>query len=177
MSQTRDRLNGNMASDETRDKPAKQGAGDRERRPGDRLALSETVYLSTAAIIQETRDAIDSSLDRLRMRSNLESGTALARPLVSPPASEASTRIQPETTEGTSKREVVRARTGEDPITQARRHVREAEGHVARQEALVERLSHNEKHAALAEQAREILGTLRRSLSLAREHLALELKK
>ncbi|MBV8336297.1 MAG: hypothetical protein JO358_12825 [Alphaproteobacteria bacterium] len=60
---------------------------------------------------------------------------------------------------------------------QARRHVREAEGHVARQEALVERLSHNEKHAALAEQAREILGTLMRSLSLAREHLALELKK
>jgi hypothetical protein len=177
MSQTPGRVSGNTASDETRDKPAKPGVGDRERRLRGRLALSEAIYLSTAAIIQETRDAIDSSLNRVRMRSNLESGTAPGRPFVSPPASEASTRTQPETTEGESTRTVVRARTGEDPIAQARRHVWEAEGHVARQEALVERLSHNDKHAALAEQAKEILGTLRQTLSLAREHLALELKK
>jgi hypothetical protein len=149
---------------------------DRERWLQDRLALSETIYTSTAVIIQETRDAIDSSLNRLRMRSNFESGT-VAAPQVAPRlASEAGAGIQPKPNDEESRQGVVRYEPDEDPVAQARRHVRQAEGHVARQEALVERLSDNVKHAALADQAGEVLDTLRRTLSLAREHLALELK-
>ena len=177
MSQISGRLGGDAASDETRDEPAKRGVGDRERRPRDRLTLSETIYLSTIDIIRETRDAIESSLNRLRTPSDPQSGTKPARPSASRSAPEAHSGNLPETAEAESGQARVIYKPDEDPIAQARRHVREAEGHVARQETLIERLSHNDNHAALAEQAREILGTLRQSLSLAREHLELELKK
>jgi hypothetical protein len=69
------------------------------------------------------------------------------------------------------------ARRTEDPISQAHRHVAEAEARIVRQEALVARLSDNSKYAALLDQAREVLATLKDTLRLAREHLALELKK
>ena len=65
----------------------------------------------------------------------------------------------------------------EDPVSQARRHVAEAEARIEWQEALVARLSDSNKHLALADQAREILATLNQTLRLARDHLALELKK
>jgi|SRR6516162_1508503 len=65
----------------------------------------------------------------------------------------------------------------EDPVSQARRHVAEAEARIGRQEALIARLSDSNKHVALANEAREILTTLKQTLRLARDHLALELKK
>ena len=65
----------------------------------------------------------------------------------------------------------------EDSVSQARRHVAEAEARIERQEALVARLSDSNKHIALAGEAREILATLKQTLRLARDHLALELKK
>ena len=65
----------------------------------------------------------------------------------------------------------------EDPLSQARRHVAEGEARIERQEALVARLSDNSKYASLANQGRGILGTLKQTLRLAREHLELELKK
>jgi hypothetical protein len=65
----------------------------------------------------------------------------------------------------------------EDPITQARRHVAEAQEHVQRQEALIARLSSDCRHAALTAEAKTILDTLKHTLSLARQHLELELKK
>jgi hypothetical protein len=65
----------------------------------------------------------------------------------------------------------------EDPVSQARRHVAEAEARIERQEALVARLSDNSKLVALANEAREILATLKQTLRLARDHLALELMK
>ena len=68
-------------------------------------------------------------------------------------------------------------RRAEDPVSQARRHVAEAEVRIERQEALVARLSDNSKYAALLDQAREVLATLKYTLRLAREHLELELKK
>jgi hypothetical protein len=65
----------------------------------------------------------------------------------------------------------------EDPVLQARRHVAEAEARIEQQEALVARLSDNSKYAALRDQAKEILATLKDTLRLARDHLALELRK
>ena len=65
----------------------------------------------------------------------------------------------------------------EDPILQARRHIAEAEFRIERQEALIARLSGDNKYVALADEAREILITLKHTLRLARDHLALELKK
>ena len=65
----------------------------------------------------------------------------------------------------------------EDPVSEARRHVAEAEARIEWQEALVARLSDSNKHLALASEAREILGTLEHTLRLARDHLALELRK
>ena len=53
----------------------------------------------------------------------------------------------------------------------------EAEQHIARQESLILRLSNDERHAALAAEAREILATLKQTLSLARQHLDLERKR
>jgi hypothetical protein len=73
--------------------------------------------------------------------------------------------------------EVLRQKPAEDPIAQARRHVVEARGHIARQEALVARLASDNRHAALAPEARAILVTLKQTLSLAQQHLDLELKK
>jgi hypothetical protein len=68
-------------------------------------------------------------------------------------------------------------RRSEDPVSQARRHVAEAEVRVERQEALAAKLSDSGKNLQLADQAREILGTLKQTLRLARDHLALELSK
>jgi hypothetical protein len=65
----------------------------------------------------------------------------------------------------------------EDPVSQARRHVAEAEARIERQEALVVRLSDSNRHIDLAAESRVILATLKQTLSLARDHLALELKK
>lgn len=73
--------------------------------------------------------------------------------------------------------EAVRHGLDEGVVAQARRHVAEAEDHIVRQEALLARLSQDYRHAALAAEAREILTTLNHTLNLAREHLALELKK
>ena len=65
----------------------------------------------------------------------------------------------------------------EDPAAQARRHIAEAEAHIERQKALVARLSDSSKYLSLADQAREILGTLKQTLRLARDHLEYELNK
>jgi hypothetical protein len=64
----------------------------------------------------------------------------------------------------------------EDPVSEARRHVAEAEARIERQEALVARLSDSNKHLSLASEAREILAALKHTLRLARDHLALELR-
>jgi hypothetical protein len=58
----------------------------------------------------------------------------------------------------------------EDLLAMTRRHVLEAQGHVAHQETLVAKLD-REGRVALAAEAREILATLRTSLALAQEHL------
>jgi hypothetical protein len=71
----------------------------------------------------------------------------------------------------------LRRRSAEEPVAQARRHVAEAQAHIARQETLVARLANEERHAAFAAEAREILATLKRTLTLAQQHLELELKK
>jgi len=76
----------------------------------------------------------------------------------------------------TSRHEAAVRRT-EDPVSQARRHVAAAEERIERQEALVVRLSDNNKHLALANEAREILTTLKQTLRLARDHLEYELRK
>ena len=76
-----------------------------------------------------------------------------------------------------SRKQTVEPSLGEDPVSQARRHVAEAEMRVARQRALIERLSSNPKYSDLTTQARAILETLQTTLSLAREHLELELSK
>jgi hypothetical protein len=73
--------------------------------------------------------------------------------------------------------ELMTGRPVEDPVAQAHRHVAEAEGHIARQEALIAKLSQDRRHAALAAEAKEILDTLKHTLSLARAHLANELKE
>jgi hypothetical protein len=65
----------------------------------------------------------------------------------------------------------------EDPVAQTRRHIAEAERHIARQKALVAKLSKNEKHAALVAEAKDILDTLKHTLGVARDHLAIELRK
>jgi len=59
----------------------------------------------------------------------------------------------------------------------ARRHVVEGERHITRQEKLLARLSEDDRHAALAVQAGQVLAVLKNSLRLAREHLATELTK
>jgi hypothetical protein len=74
------------------------------------------------------------------------------------------------------EQEVTR-KPAESALAQAHRHVVQAEDQVARQQALVEKLSKNEKHIALAAEAREILNTLEHTRVLARQHLSLELKK
>jgi hypothetical protein len=76
----------------------------------------------------------------------------------------------------TSGQEAIVGRS-EDPVSQARRHVVEAEARIERQEALVARLSYNSKTPQLAGQAREILSTLQQTLRLARDHLEYELRK
>jgi hypothetical protein len=67
-------------------------------------------------------------------------------------------------------------RSTEDPLAMIRRHVLEAEGHVARQEALVTKLDRG-GNVALAAHAREILATLKKSLELAQDHLSTELEE
>ncbi|WP_149539370.1 hypothetical protein [Siccirubricoccus phaeus] len=61
----------------------------------------------------------------------------------------------------------------EDALAQSERHVREAEGHVAHQLRVIAELD-RDNHPRAAALAREVLGTLQRSLELAREHLRLE---
>jgi hypothetical protein len=73
-------------------------------------------------------------------------------------------------------RDEAAVRRTEDPVSQARRHVAEAEARIERQEALAARLSYRGKYISLAGQAREILSTLQQTLRLARDHLELELK-
>jgi len=65
----------------------------------------------------------------------------------------------------------------EDPLAQASRHVAEMQERVERQEALLAKLASDPRHAVLASEAEEILETLNHTLRLAREHLAIELKK
>jgi len=65
----------------------------------------------------------------------------------------------------------------EGPLEQASRHVAEAEDRVAKQEALVARLLESGRHDELAADARKVLGTLKQTLALARDHLAIELNK
>jgi hypothetical protein len=60
-------------------------------------------------------------------------------------------------------------------LEQARRHVAEGEDRVAKQEALVARLLEDGRHDALAAEARKVLETLKQTLALARDHLAIEL--
>jgi hypothetical protein len=55
--------------------------------------------------------------------------------------------------------------------------VTEAAAHIARQEALVARLSNDQRHLALAAAAKKILATLKETLRLAREPRAIELRK
>lgn len=64
-----------------------------------------------------------------------------------------------------------------DAIAQARRHVAEGQERIERQESLIARLSSDSRHGALAAEAKEILETLKHTLSLAQHHLDLELKK
>jgi hypothetical protein len=78
--------------------------------------------------------------------------------------------------EDTSRHDAA-VRHSEDAISQARRHVAEAEARIERQEALVARLTDGSKYSQLAGQAREILSTLRQTLRLARDHLEFELRK
>jgi PHD/YefM family antitoxin component YafN of YafNO toxin-antitoxin module len=65
----------------------------------------------------------------------------------------------------------------ESLVARARRHVAEAKDHIARQKALIAKLSKNKKHAALIAPAKEILHILQHTLSLARDHLTIELEK
>lgn len=71
----------------------------------------------------------------------------------------------------------VRRPLHQDGIARARRHVAEGEGHIARQEQLVAKLSLGDRHTELAAEARVILATLKHSLRLAQEDLATELSK
>lgn len=61
----------------------------------------------------------------------------------------------------------------EDPLSQATRHVVEAEERVARQSRLLYELE-RDGHSRLAMEARKILQTLQRTLELSRNHLRLE---
>ena len=68
-------------------------------------------------------------------------------------------------------------RLGEQPIAQALRHVIEGRERVGRQEALLKRLSGAQRLTALAAEANEVLETLKHTLDLAQQHLAIKLKK
>jgi hypothetical protein len=57
----------------------------------------------------------------------------------------------------------------ETPLDQVERHIREAEGLIARQEELIADLERHD-HAEAAVRGRELLATLRRTLEVAREH-------
>ena len=59
----------------------------------------------------------------------------------------------------------------EDRVAMARRHLKEGEGHIARQEALIAKLD-RDGHAKLVVQAWTLLITLETSLRLMREDLA-----
>lgn len=62
----------------------------------------------------------------------------------------------------------------EDLLTMAQRHVREGEARIARQEALIAKLTQEGHHAA-ATRGREVLKQMHWSLELGRRHLAFEL--
>src|SRR3712207_6569594 len=61
----------------------------------------------------------------------------------------------------------------EDGLAMVKRHAREAEARVARQEAIIEEMD-RDGHPRAAATARKVLATLRRSLGRAPEHLRLE---
>ncbi len=61
-------------------------------------------------------------------------------------------------------------------VATARRHVAEAEQHIADQRNIIEHLERN-RHSAQAAIARRVLSTLENSLRLAQEHLAREEQK
>jgi hypothetical protein len=66
-------------------------------------------------------------------------------------------------------------RSAEDSLVMTQRHILEAEGHIARQEALIEELD-RDGHPKLAVKAREILETLKTTLRLGQEHLSMQQK-
>ncbi|CAH2603573.1 conserved protein of unknown function [Rhodovastum atsumiense] len=63
--------------------------------------------------------------------------------------------------------------SAEEHLAQAVRHVREGEQRIARQMMIVDTLEKDD-HPKAAEQAKQVLDVLRRSLELAREHLRIE---
>ncbi|HET8995242.1 MAG TPA: hypothetical protein VFN42_01105 [Acetobacteraceae bacterium] len=63
--------------------------------------------------------------------------------------------------------------SSEGPLSQAARHVMEAEQRVARQSRLLHELE-RDGHSRLATEARKVLQTLQRTLELSRNHLRLE---
>lgn len=65
---------------------------------------------------------------------------------------------------------VMSDRPREDPIAMERRHIREGENRVARQEALLLEIRRN-GHSQLARQGTELLDLLRECLAMSRERL------
>ena len=63
------------------------------------------------------------------------------------------TKRHPELAEQSNEAAIKRT---EDPVSQARRHVAEAEARIERQKALVARLSCSDKHFSLARQAKDV---------------------
>ena len=120
-----------------------------------RLISSRKLCLSTEVIIRETHVTIGRTLEKL---GGAECQTGPTEPI------------------GLSPQDAA-IKSTEDPVLQARRRVAEAEGHIERQEALIARLSDSNKYVALAGASRKVLATLKETLRLARDQLALELKK
>ncbi len=67
-------------------------------------------------------------------------------------------------------------RSDQDALSTVRRHVIEAEQHVADLKRIIEEMV-RDKHPKQAEMARRVLRTLEESLALARDHLAREQEK
>jgi len=110
-------------------------------------------------------------LGPLRSRGARSDGSSLCCSVTSRKPASCGARGDHGGTEGAA----VSNRSTEDPLTMTCRHVREAEGHVARQEALIQELN-RDGHIELAVEVRELLATLKTSLRLAQEHLSIELK-
>ena len=116
----------------------------------------------------------------LRIAASYEHLTQLARTAKRLPGSPSDPDRAPATrAENAQERveEPLIKRSTEDALAQARRHVAEGQERIKRQEALIGRLSSDTRHAAIAAEAEGILETLKHTLSLAQQHLDLELKK